>query len=200
MGKIFKRGLIAVAPVALTLVLLLWLFNTLEALFRPVVEGIVGPDYYFQGLGILVALVLIFFVGVGINNWLIQKCSKLVDSFLVKIPFVKTLYNSIGEMMTCFQGGGEQKAGQVVQVEIDGLKFLGLVTRDSLLDAPEGMSEEGEVAVFLPMSYQIGGYTVILPRSRVKKLPMTVEEGMRFAVTAGVLSHGKKQNPTQIQP
>ena len=55
MGKIFKRGMIAVAPLALTLVLILWLFNTLEALFKPPVEAVIGKSHYFTGLGIIVA-------------------------------------------------------------------------------------------------------------------------------------------------
>jgi uncharacterized membrane protein len=42
------------------------------------------------------------------------------------------------------------------------------------------------VAVYLPMSYQIGGFTVLLPRDRLKPLAMNVEEAMRLVLTAGV--------------
>ena len=192
MGKIFKRGMIAVAPLALTLVLILWLFNTLEALFKPPVEAVIGKSHYFTGLGIIVAFILIFIVGIIINSWLIQRMSKAAEALLNRIPFVKTLYNSIGEMMGYFRSKENRKEGQVVSVEIAGMKLLGLVTRDSFEGVPEGLAEEGDIAVYLPMSYQIGGYTVILPRSKVKKMDMTMEEGMRFAVTAGVLSQSKK--------
>ena len=195
MGKIFKRGMIAVAPLALTLVLILWLFNTLEALFKPPVEAVIGKVHYFSGLGIIVAFILIFIVGVIINSWLIQRMSKTAEALLNRIPFVKTLYNSIGEMMGYFRSKENRKEGQVVFVEIAGMKLVGIITRDSFESATEGLAEEGDVAVYLPMSYQIGGYTVILPRSKVKKLNMTMEEGMRFAVTAGVLSQSKKSTP-----
>ncbi len=194
MSKIFKRGLIAVAPLALTLALLMWLFNALEGIFSAPIKAIIGEKYYFTGLGILVALVLIFLVGTMINHWLIQKMSSLFESLLKKIPFVKTLYNSIGEMMSYFRSKDAQKQGQVVIVEIAGLKCIGLVTRESFEDLPEGVGKEEEIAVYLPMSYQIGGYTVILPKSRVQRVPMTVEEGMRFAVTAGMLSQTKKES------
>ena len=72
MGKIFKRGLLAIAPLALTLALILWFFNTVEGIFSVPLKALVGK-YYFSGLGILVALVLIFLVGTIINNWIIQK-------------------------------------------------------------------------------------------------------------------------------
>lgn len=193
MGKIFRRGLIAVAPLALTLALLLWFFNTLEGLLSAPLKALVGP-YYFSGLGILVALVLTFLIGTVINNWMIQKLSVAGELILQKIPLVKTLYNSIGEMMNYFGSKEKQKQEQVVLVEINGYKLVGLITRDSFEDLPKGLGEEGEIAVYLPMSYQIGGYTVILPKSHVKKLAMTVEEGMRFAVTAGVLAQTKKKD------
>ena len=191
MGKIFKRGLIAVAPLALTLALFLWFFNMLEGVFSVPLKALVGK-HYFSGLGILVALVLIFLIGIVINNWLIQKCSKGMESLLTRIPLVKTLYNSIGEMMSYFKSKENQKQGQVVLVEIAGSNLIGIVTRDSFEGLPDGIGTEEDVAVFLPMSYQIGGYTIFIPRSRVTKLSMTVEEGMRFAITAGVLTHPKK--------
>lgn len=192
MGSIFKRGLIAVAPLALTLALFFWFFNVLEGVFSVPIKALIGK-YYFSGLGILVALVLIFLVGTVINNWIIQKLSKAGEALLKKIPLVKTLYNSIGEMMSYFGSKENQKQGQVVLVEVDGMRLVGLVTRDSFEDLPSELGSQGDVAVYLPMSYQIGGYTIIVPKNRVTKLSMTVEEGMRFAVTAGVLSHPKKQ-------
>jgi len=191
MGKIFRRGLFAIAPVALTMALLLWLFNTLESLFQPIVEGIVGKEHYFNGIGILVALVLIFFIGMLINNWILQKLRAGIDTIFRKIPLVKTLYNSIGEMMSYFSSKDSHKEGKVVMVEIAGMKCMGMITRDDFSSLAPGIAEPGEVAVYLPMSYQIGGYTVMIPKSRVTVVSMTMEEGMRFAITAGVLSHSK---------
>ncbi|MBM3198682.1 MAG: DUF502 domain-containing protein [Chlamydiae bacterium] len=195
MGKIFKRGLLAVAPSALTLVFVFWLFNALEALFRPAIETIVGTAHYFPGMGILAALILIFFVGTFVNNWFLQKISRWGESLVTKIPLVKTLYNSIVEMMRYFSPKDAQKRGAVVLVEVLGMKLVGLITRDSFEGLPQGLGEDGEVAVYLPMSYQIGGYTVVVPKSRVTILDMTVEEGMRYAVTAGVLTQGRKGKP-----
>ena len=191
MGKIFKRGLIAIAPLALTLALVMWLFNTMEALFKPLMEAMVGP-HYFKGLGILVSLVVIFLIGVVINNWVLQKVSTAFETLLKRIPFVKTLYNSIGEMMSYFRSKDNRKEGKVVLVEINGMKLVGIITREDFLDTPKGLAEEGDIAVYLPMSYQIGGYTLILPKTCVKNIPMSMEEGMRFAVTAGVLTQSKK--------
>jgi uncharacterized membrane protein len=78
----------------------------------------------------------------------------------------------------------------VVQVQIPGMpiRMLGFVTLEDLdgvgLASPDGGEES--VAVYLPMSYQIGGYTVLLPRSYLTPVDMGMEEAMRFLITAGL--------------
>ena len=68
-------SLIAIAPIALTLALFLWFFNMLEGVFSVPLKALVGK-HYFSGLGILVALILTFLIGIIVNNWLIQKKGK----------------------------------------------------------------------------------------------------------------------------
>jgi uncharacterized membrane protein len=195
MAKIFKRGLIAIAPLAATLALVEWLFSTLEGVFSVPIKALIGTDYYFRGMGIAVALVFIFLVGSIINNWIVQKISSIFERMLKTIPLVKTLYNSICEMMSYFGSKQQQNKGGVVLVEIAGIKLIGLVTRESFSELAPGIAEEGDIAVFFPLSYQIGGHTVIIPKANVKKLDMSVEDGMRFCVTAGVLAQPGKTAP-----
>lgn len=192
LGTIFKRGLLAIAPIAVTIALIQWLFSTLEGVFSVPIKAVIGPEHYFRGMGIIVALVFILLVGTIINNWIVQKISLLGEAILNKIPLVKTLYNSIGEMMSYFRSKEQQSQGGVVMLDIQGIKLLGLVTRESFKELPIGIGAEGDIAVFLPLSYQIGGHTIIVPRSKVTKIDMNVEEAMRFAVTAGMLTQPKK--------
>ena len=192
LAKIFKRGLIAIAPLAATIALIQWLFTTLEGIFSVPIKAMIGDQYYFRGMGIIVALFFIFLVGSIINNWIVQKLSSYAELLLKKIPLVKTLYNSIGELMSYFRSKEKQNQGGVVLIDILGVKLVGLVTRESFKELPPGMGGDDDIAVFLPLSYQIGGHTVIVSRSKVKRIDMTVEEGMRFCVTAGVLNQNKK--------
>ena len=192
LAKIFKRGLIAIAPLAATIALIQWLFTTLEGIFSVPIKAVIGDQYYFRGMGIIVALFFIFLIGSIINNWIVQKLSSYAELLLKKIPLVKTLYNSIGELMSYFRSKEKQNQGGVVLIDIQGIKLVGLVTRESFKELPAGMGGDDDIAVFLPLSYQIGGHTVIVSRSKVKRIDMTVEEGMRFCVTAGVLNQNKK--------
>jgi uncharacterized membrane protein len=190
MGKIFKRGLIAIAPLALAIVIVVWLLGTLEHAFRPPIKAVLGEKYYIPGMGILVALILIFIVGAVINTYIIQKISGWVDRFLARLPFFKIFYNSIGDMMNYFRPKGREH-GKMVIVQIEGTRRIGIVTREDFEGVAKGIEKEGEIAVFIPMSYQIGGFTVLVHKSKVEPIEMSVDEGMRFIITGGVLGHKK---------
>jgi len=187
MGKIFKRGLIALAPVAISIAILIWLFGVLEDIFRVPLKWLVGDDY-FPGMGLLVAFVFIFFVGILVNNILIQKVTNLFDRILNRIPFFKTLYNSVGDMMGYFKPKDQEKKGKMVVIEIDEMRFLGILTREDFTDLPDEFGDDDRVNVYIPLSYQIGGFTLTVPRSRVQPVDMSVEQGMRYVVTAGMAS------------
>lgn len=198
MGKIFKRGLIALAPVAISLALVIWLLGTLEDIFRVPLKWLIG-DYYFPGMGLIVAFIFIFFVGIIINNFLIQKISGFFNGLFVRIPLFKTIYNSIADVMNYFKPAAKEEKGKVVMVEVDSIRFLAIATREDFDDLPQGVGKEGEIAVYLPFSYQIGGFTLVVPRTKVTPVDMSVDQAMRFVVTAGMLS-GKPQKPNKLPP
>jgi uncharacterized membrane protein len=69
--------------------------------------------------------------------------------------------------------------------------LIGFITREDFKDLPKNLGDKDKVAVYLPMSYQVGGFMVIVPKSRITIVDMSIEEAMKFALTAG-LSTGKK--------
>lgn len=186
MVSIFTRGLLAVAPIALTIAVIIWVIGILERAFSIPIIYVLGADAYFTGMGILAATVFILIVGVMINNWLIQAVYSFGEATLKRIPLVKTLYNAISDFLGFLRSTGEGQANKVVVVEFEGVRLLGLVTREAFDGLPDGFGGSGDIAVFLPLSYQIGGFTVVMPASKVQPIDMTVEAAMRFAATAGV--------------
>lgn len=192
MKKIFFRGLIAITPLAITIALIVWLFITIENVFRAPIIALIGPQYYFTGMSIIIALFLIFLVGIIINNFIIQKIYSWAENLLKHIPLVKTLYNSVSDLMGFFKAGSKEKFGNVVLLNFNGYKVIGFVTRETFEDLSDKIAGNDEVAVYIPFSYQIGGYTFIIPKSQIELIDMTVDQAMRFAITAGVLKQTKK--------
>jgi uncharacterized membrane protein len=187
-SKVFLKGFLAVLPLVVTIYLLVWTVEAFEGSVGALLRWILPKGWYVPGMGFVLGVAVILTVGVLLQAYFMRRLWKHLESRLERIPLVKFIYGSVRELVAYFDKDGAGSAARtVVSVRVgdDGSRFVGLVTRDSLAELGEG--GEGLVAVYLPWSYQIGGFTVYVPRSRVTLLGMSVEEGLRFALTAGVV-------------
>ena len=192
MGKIFLRGLIGLAPIAITIALLFWIYNQLETTFGDAFKDIMGPTYYFKGLGVITAIVILFLAGLTLNNWIAQSFLKWFEKILKKIPLLNTIYSSVNDLMSFFGSSQKQQSGKVVSVRIGNLKMIGIISREDFDDLPLGIGTSDEVAVFFPFSYQIGGFTTIVSKSHITSIDMPLEKGLRFCMTAASPSDSKQ--------
>jgi uncharacterized membrane protein len=110
------------------------------------------------------------------------------EKVLLEIPLVRSVYAALRDLLGLFADNKEPSL-QVVSLDLPGnMRVLGFITRADFSDAPAGIARADEVAVYLPMSYQIGGYTVFVPKSACKPVEMSREEAMKFILTAGLKS------------
>jgi uncharacterized membrane protein len=100
------------------------------------------------------------------------------------------VYGALRDLFGLFAGHEEDQAMQVVSVALPGtgMRALGFVSRADFSDLPEGIGREGEIAVYLPMSYQIGGYTLFMQRAQAVPVALSREDAMKFILTAGLKS------------
>lgn len=193
-GKIFLTGIFTVLPILATLYLVVWLFAAVESFLGKQLKLLIPDDYYRAGMGLLAALVLIFVIGLLMRAWLFRQLVKLGEDLLLRIPLVKVVYKALKDLFGLFSDDQNREALQVVSVRFPGtsMRLLGFITRSDFSDLPAGVGGEGEVAVYLPMSYQVGGYTVMIPRSQLTPVEMSREDAMRFVLTAGLKTEGKQ--------
>ena len=192
-SKIFFIGLAAVLPVLLTLYILAWLGSTAESVLGGSIKLLLPDRWYRPGMGLVAGFVLIFVVGLTLRAWVVRRFFSLGEGLLNRIPLVKAIYGSIRDLMNFF-GGKDQGFSQVVLVRFGDtqMKLLGFVTREDFSDLPAGLAGDDIVAVYMPMSYQLGGYTVMLPRSAIEPVNMSMQEAMKFAVTGGMKAKAPK--------
>jgi len=182
--KVLLRGLAVVLPVIITIAVLGWVGSYAESILSTVIpEG-----RYVPGMGLVAGLALVLVVGILMSFWIFEALFNWMERQVERIPLIRTLYKSIKDLMQFFPGG--QKGGpgfkQVVLADVGGVHLIGLVTREDFSDLPTPLRRKDEVLVWLPLSYQIGGFTVWIPRSAVTPIELTVAEAMRFAMTAGI--------------
>jgi uncharacterized membrane protein len=168
---LFMSGLVTVLPLTLTIYVIWWLVHTVEGWLRRalIALGIVSPEHYWPGLGLIAGFVLLLVVGSLVNAYAGKLLLKYWDDFLGRIPFVKTLVRRLsrrGEPVA-FGSGEKRDLQRVVLARFANVHAIGFVTRE---DAPAVLQPHGGrdlVTVYFPMSYAFGGYTVYLPRELI---------------------------------
>jgi uncharacterized membrane protein len=189
----FFRGLLAALPLSLTIYLLYLFLTWTEGIAMWWVRPIIG-DFYIPGLGLLFGIGTIILLGFIISNERALKLLSLIELPFTSLPVIKSVYSSLKNFAEYFAPDKEGPSQQVVSVRIPGqaLEMVGLVTRQSLHGLPDGFMTGDRVAVYLPMGYMIGGYTIFVPRDWLQPLNMSVEEAMRSSLFAWMANHENK--------
>jgi uncharacterized membrane protein len=188
--NILFKGLTAILPVGITIYLVYWLGVSIEKVLRPLILFVIPENYYWPGMGLVVGLVLLFFVGLAVNAWIVQRLIRMGERLLKRIPLVKSIYSALSDFMEYFSATRQQKdLKNVVLVTFNEARWIGFLTNEKVNEIPALAGSEGLVSVYLPMSYQIGGYTIYVPNSHVERIDMSVEDAMRLVLTAGLSKH-----------
>ena len=191
------KGLVAILPLGLTVYVVYWLAVTAEQLFSGVIKAVVPEPYYWPGLGLLTGLVVLYFVGLAVNAYLVNRALRMSDKLFARIPVVKTIYLAIRDFTRFFPSSGQgSDLRRVVLVQFGPGKVIGFVTAESDEMLRRERQDADTIAVYLPMSYMVGGYTLFVPRDLVEPTALSVEEGMRIALMGGVRSSAGVAEPT----
>jgi len=187
LGRIFVTGLLTLIPAVATIYLMVWLIGVVDRVFGKPLRWVMSDETYLAGTGILVAVAIVFGVGVLMHGVLFRRLFRKAEEALLAVPLVRSIYSAVKDLIGLF-GRNNGPAMQVVSVTFPGTqwKLLGFVTRADFADLPAGIGTPSEIAVYLPMSYQVGGYTVIVPRESVRPVDMSREDAMKFILTAGL--------------
>lgn len=190
MYRYFFRGLITFLPVALTVYLLYLFVSGAESIAVWLIRPLFG-DFYLPGLGLVFGVALILALGFLVSHPLAARLLSWVELPFTRLPVVKSIYSSLKNFADYFSPHDNAPQQQVVVLRMPGheLAMVGLVTRQSTAGLPSALVEDARVAVYLPMGYMIGGYTVFVPRSWTEPLDMTVEEAMRSSLIAWMASN-----------
>lgn len=187
-SRVFLKGLAAILPLALTVFLISWLGGKAESLLGGWLREVTPKGSYVPGMGIIAGILLVFGVGLLTHLWLIKQVLKGLEKLVLGLPVVRSIYSALSDFVKYLTQPKSQGMDQVVAVMLPGLnaKIIGFVTRNDLQGLPDELGDKQNVAVYLPMSFQVAGYTLYLSRDQITPLDLTLEDGMRLALTAGM--------------
>lgn len=187
LSKTLLSGFITLLPVVLTLYLLYWLGVSSEEVMGNVLRYVLPENTYFPGFGMLAGVTVVFFIGLMMNAYLVRKLFSFGEQLLYRLPLIKSVYRGFRDFFDFFSPNKEG-LGQVVAVNFNGMELVGFVTQENPQRLPPSFRDRDSVLVYLPMSYMVGGYTILVPRNELRPLQMTRDEAMRFVLTAGITS------------
>lgn len=190
----FLKGLLVTLPLVVTFGLLYWLLVAAEDIFRIPLQAVLPAGWYIPGLGVVCAVVLVFAFGLFAQAFLIKHVLDGLEGLVGRIPIIKGLYGSAKDLLSFVVGGRGTDMQKVVSVAFDDeVKLIGFVTNEDVV-----LGDQTDlVAVYLPLSYQIGGFLLYLPKSRLTPLDIPVQQAMQQVLTAHIKRDepGKGGNP-----
>ncbi len=190
-NSLFIKGLLTLLPISLTVSLLIWIVRSLESSFGDALTTMLPNRFYIPGLGLVLAITAILFTGLLVENYLAGPFFQRFEVLLKRAPVIRTIYSPLKDLADLFSRtqGGVGQGQQVVFVQTaPGIESLGLVMRDNFDDLPMNSVPAGKLAVFVPLSYGFGGFTLVVDRSAVRDAGLPAERALQLAITGWVRS------------
>lgn len=189
--KSFINGILTIVPIILVIYVIYKTFLFLDGLLGNTLRPYLGEDY-FPGIGLLTTIILITLLGWMSTKYLTGKMIKLIDTFFEKIPVVKTIYSVIKDTIQSFLG--EKKSfSKVALVTVPGttMQSLGFITSEQVEDFYSPLKHH--VAVYIPQTFQVAGFTFLIPKEQVEIIDVKPEDAMKFILSGGMTSTAKQK-------
>ena len=181
----FIRGLLFVAPVGFTALILYSAFDFVDSLVR-IRFSIDRPDelFFIPGLGFLIVVAGTALIGFVFTRLLPQTIQNWIENGIKNLPLVKIFYSAFKDLVSAFVGDKKKfKTGVLITLNVNSnIKKLGFLTQDNLdiLNLPD------MVSVYCPHSYAFSGEMFIVPKEQVEILSISSAEVMKIIVSGGV--------------
>lgn len=185
--ELFVVGLAVVLPLLVTYLLLRFLFEALDGLLDPMIQGILGRR--IPGLGFLATVAIIFLIGALTTNIIGRKLVAMTEGLLLRIPLVKNVYGASKQLFDAITLPGRGAFRQVVMLEYprSGLYALGFITATQASGFQDLVGEQ-TVNVFIPTAPNpTSGFFLVVPERSVIPVPISVEEALKMIVSGGLI-------------
>ncbi len=189
----FLQGLIILAPIGITIWVVATLFSFIDGILAPVLLKFLprmvivhedGGHNITPGIGFLIVILIVLFVGYISRTLLVAQVVDLLDSILEKTPGIKLIYTTVKDFFEAF-AGKKRKFDKAVLVCIDDQDIwqIGFLTNEDLSE----IELHEHVCVYIPQSFALTGRLYFVKRDRIRPLKnMSAAEAMKFAISGGV--------------
>ncbi len=182
----FITGVVVLIPIGITIYLTVFIVN----ISSKIIPKEINPNHYLPydvpGLEILIAVLIITFIGFLSLSFLGKKLLSIFENLLKKIPILRTIYSAITQMTETFtKSEGNKKNVVLVEYPRKGSWAVGFATKDNSGEISNKTNKK-LVNVFIPTTPNpTSGFLLMFPKDDLIYLDLTFEEASKFIVSAG---------------
>lgn len=190
----FFAGLFVVLPIAITVVIIRFLLEFMDSLATSLfpakyqLSNFIRYDIF--GIEILVGIILLIIIGLFTKNWLGAKLMKWAEALVKTIPGVRGIYKAVKQIVETITMNNSDSFREVVMVEYPrpGLWAIAFVTGKTEGEVQK-LQDDELVNIFLPTTPNpTSGFLLFVPKKDIKKLHMTVDQGIKMVISAGIVT------------
>ena len=203
MKRYLVAGLLVWVPLGITIWVLHFLVTTLDQTLLLFPEGIRPDDFlgfHIPGLGVLLSFAILFLTGVVAANFFGARLIRVWESLLGRIPVVKSIYSSVKQVSDTLlsDSGNAFPKALLVQFPHQDSWSIAFLTGTPAPAVAQFLDEE-HVSVYVPTTPNpTSGYFVMVPKSKVRELDMTVDEALKYVISMGVVSPRRKISSANV--
>jgi uncharacterized membrane protein len=177
-------GILVVVPIGATILILKWLFESVDSILQPIIRTFLGRPVY--GLGFAITLLIVYLSGLAVTQFGGRRLVQFVDSVFSRVPVVRPMYYGIKQILESFAAPRETGFMQVVLVEFPrkGVRSLGFITNEEY-DA----TGQKLLNIFIPTAPNpTSGFLQIMREEEVQRTDIPVDDALKMIVSAGRIS------------
>lgn len=197
-------GIVVTAPISITIYLTYIFLTFVDTQVANLLPQEMSEAWYARstipGLGLLVAIVFFVLIGWLARNVMGRLIIRVSEYLVDRMPVIRTLYGAIKQIFETIMASQSQAFREVVMLEYPrrGVWSIGFVTGKSEGEVQE-LTDEETINVFVPTTPNpTSGYLLFVPKSDLKYLSMSVEEGVKLVVSAGIIAPPMKQDIPKV--
>jgi len=177
-------GLLVVIPLVITILVLKSIITSVDNIFRPFLEPELG--FWPHGLGILITFLIILLAGLLVSNIIIKRVVQFGENLLYKIPIAKVIYSAVKQLLETVSKTEKQSFQRVVLVEYPSSDIwsVGFVNGEMYF---KNEAEKKLKILVLASINPTSGFFIIVPESKTIPINISVEDGMKWVITGGLI-------------
>ncbi|MBX6321738.1 MAG: DUF502 domain-containing protein [Rhodospirillaceae bacterium] len=191
----FLAGILVTAPIGIT-VYIAWLFISFaDSRVKPLIPPRYNPETYLPfsipGIGLVLVIAFLILVGALTAGFVGRRIVRLGEGLLARMPVVRGIYAAVKQIFETVLAQRSEALREVVlfQYPRPGVWALGFITGTTRGETQALSGGEEVVNVFMPTTPNpTSGFVFLLPRSELRPLRMTAEEGLKLVVSGGIIT------------